>query len=203
MLLNDFCIIKLINHKKMNSKQLLLLLIISLSFFSCHDNRSKELDERETILAEKERQFSEKEAEYQALIILRDSLENLDNEKQISRWPVFLDGQWSSKTICTESNCSDYVIGDTRNDFWEFRQDSTKLWVDVSDKNNLIRSYDAQYLNDNIKMHFKSDSTASKMVEMNIELTDISEHRIKGLRTVTVNGNCQAKFNVELIKTTK
>lgn len=189
--------------KHMKPNYLFLFIIISFSFFSCHDNRSKELDERESNLIEKERQFSKKEAEYQALLLMRDSLENLNGDKQTIEWPTFLDGQWSSKTICTESNCSDYVIGDTRNDFWEFRQDSTKLWVDVSDKNSLIRSYDAQYLNDNIKMHFKSDSTAAKMVEMNIELTEISEHRIKGLRTVTVNGNCQAKFNVELIKTTK
>lgn len=172
------------------------------SLVSCQNNVQKQaLDEREAILREKERLFASKEAEYRSLVKLRDSInKQKDSLKQIANWPDEIKGQWNSKIVCTASDCNDYVIGDVRNDIWEFAQDSTKLYVKVLNKNKLVRIYHANYANNQILLHYSTDSTAQKVVEMNVRLQEFQPNRIRGTRSVSIDRQCTAKFNVELVK---
>lgn len=183
------------------------ILLISFLFllFSC-DNKDKanDLALRETELLNKEKLFAQKEAEYQSLLKMRDSIFNHINSDSIKivKWSDEISGAWTGKVICTESNCGDYVVGDQRTDTWEFDSDSIQLFTKIINNNNLVRLYSGKFENNEIKLNFKTDSTAKKQVNMNVLLNEISSNKIRGTRTVAVD-NCVAKFSVELIRSTK
>lgn len=175
-----------------------------LCLFSCNDlERQKELDQRETVLLEKEKAFAQKESEYQSLIKMRDSLFAKKDTVIYQSWPSSFAGVWNSKVVCIESNCSDYVIGDIRTDQWEFDSDSTQLVVKTINNKKLTRVYNATFDNNVINMSFVSDSLAQRMVDMQIVLSDITEDKIKGTRVINVDNKCTAKFSVELVKNKK
>jgi len=183
----------------------LWLLSLTIFLFSCKENeREKQLDMREKILSEKENIFAQKEAEFESLLKMRDSLYMKKTDSVIiPTWPSEILGKWTGKVICTESNCSDYVIGDQRTDIWEFVNDSLQTSVNVYSNNNLVRTYAGKLENNEIKLNFKTDSTTSKFVDMNILLNEISPEKIRGKRRITVNNNCSAVFSVELVRPSK
>lgn len=182
------------------------LFVFVLLFAACYDKqREQQLVQREQALLEKEKQFALKETEYQALIKMRDSLltrRMADSGKKNGmvnvNWPPEIAGLWNGKVVCTESSCSDYVAGDVRTDVWEFGSDSSQLVAKVINNNKLIRVYTAVYNNNQARLHFKTDAAIDKQVEMNILLNEISAAKIKGLRILTIDDKCTAKFSVEL-----
>jgi len=183
-----------------------VLLIFLLFFLVNCDNKEKsnELMQREQQLLDKEKLFAQKEAEYQSLLKMRDSIFNQQHSDSIKivKWPDEIAGVWTGKVICTESNCSDYVVGDQRTDTWEFASDSIQLFSKIINNNNLVRLYSGKFENNEIKLNFKTDSTAKKQVDMNVLLNDISDTKMKGVRTIALD-NCMAKFSVELIRSKK
>ncbi|WP_034670173.1 hypothetical protein [Chryseobacterium populi] len=188
----------------MVKKILLILLIIPFFLMSCNDTqKEKNIVEREQQLLEKEKLFAQKESEYQALLKMRDSVFAKKDSVQITVWPAEIAGSWNGKVICTESNCSDYVVGDQRTDTWEFDSDSTQLVAKIINNNNLVRLYSGKFESNEVKLNFKTDSTAKKNVEMNVRLNDISDTKIKGTRTISVDNTCLAKFSVELTRSSK
>lgn len=183
---------------------LFILFFASLFLISC-DNRKKEKDLalREQQLLEKEKLFSQKESEYQYLLKMKDSIFSKKDSVKIPVWPAEVSGAWIGKVICTESNCSDYVVGDQRTDTWEFDSDSTQLMTKIINNNNLVRSYSGKFENNEVRLNFKTDSTAKKQVEMNVLLNEISPNKIRGTRTIAVDNSCMARFSVELVRSTK
>lgn len=189
--------------KKRFMKQLPLLLIFACIFISCESRKEQELLKREKALILKEEEFEKKEADYKTLLSMRDSIFalkdsiNKDNEL-ITEWPESLKGFWNSKMLCRESNCSQYVIGDQRNEAWEFISDSTGIYTNVVNNKKLIRVFKAKYLKDKIMLEFSSDSVFKNKVKINVVLDDIKENIIKGTQTITGQDNCSARFSVEL-----
>ncbi|REC53916.1 hypothetical protein DRF62_11765 [Chryseobacterium piscium] len=185
-------------------KSILVISLLSLLFSCDNKNKANDLDLREKELLNKEKSFAQKEAEYQSLLKMRDSIFNHKSSDSIKifKWPDEIAGTWTGKVICTESNCSDYVIGDQRTDTWEFDSDSTQLFTKIINNNNLVRLYSGKFENNEIKLNFKTDSTAKKQVDMNVLLNEISPNKIRGIRTIAVD-DCKAKFSVELIRSTK
>lgn len=177
-----------------------LLGILCLFLAGCHDQeREQRLQQREKAVLEKEKQFALKEADYQALTNLRDSLIALrDTGTLIAAWPDSIIGQWGSRVVCTASNCPDYVIGDQRSDIWEFSSDSTQMLTKVISNKALVRVYTGKFANREISLSYKTDSSATKQVDMNVVLMDISPTKMKGMRTVSVDNKCNAQFTVEL-----
>ncbi|MFC3158464.1 hypothetical protein ACFOEQ_07965 [Chryseobacterium arachidis] len=111
-------------------KNPILLSFLLLLLINC-DNKDKanDLALREQQLLDKEKSFAQKEAEYQSLLKMRDSIfaQKHSDSIKIIKWPDEITGSWTGKVICTESNCSDYVVGDQRTDTWEFASDSLQL----------------------------------------------------------------------------
>lgn len=179
-----------------------IFVITSLFFISCNDKtKENNLSIREQQLLEKEKLFAQKEAEYQALVKMRDSIFAKKDSAKVAGWPDEISGSWNGKIICTESNCSDYAIGDQRTDTWEFDHDSTQMVAKIISNNKLVRIYSGKFENNEVKLHYKTDSTSQKKVEMNILFNDISAGKMKGTRTISINDNCTAKFSVELLRT--
>lgn len=191
----------------MAKKYLPIFILLFIIFQSCNNNtKNQELKERENKLLEKEKLFAQKEAEYQSLLKMRDSIFAEKDSVKIVQWPAEIFGAWTGKVVCTESTCNDYVVGDQRIDNWEFDSDSIQLVAKIinnNNKNNLVRLYNAKFENNEIKLNYKTDSTVKKNVEMNVVLNDITAEKMRGTRTVTVNNNCLAKFSVELTRSEK
>ena len=178
---------------------ILQILIISLLLASCSDNRKADLDRKEQALMEREQQLSRKEAEFQRLLRMRDSLMAQQTDTSVTaRWPESLTGSWNCKMVCTESNCTNYVVGDQRTDVWEFTGDSSGIYTRVISNNKLLRTYQAQYDTAGIALHFVTDSTAAKMVTMKVLLQQNAADNLKGIQTTTMENGCTAKFSVDL-----
>ena len=170
----------------------------------CHDDqKEQQLAQREQAVAEREKEFAMKEADYYSLIRMRDSLLTKKDTVIIQRWPETIAGLWNAKSVCRESNCSEYVIGDQRANLWEFVSDSTGLLTRVMDKNNnLLRIYNARFDSTGINLQFMSDSSATKKLTLNIDLSTVSAELMKGTQSTKVDQSCTAKFAVELTRST-
>ncbi len=175
--------------------------IVLAAFFAagCRDDvREQELNRREQQLLAKENQFALKEADYQSLLKMRDSLLAKKDTIMPPGWPEQIQGLWNSKVVCTESNCSDYIVGDQHSDLWEFDSDSSQLVTKVISNNKLVRIYLGSYSNNQVHLNFSTDSAAAKKVVMNIILNEAAPEKLKGIRTIQIDSACTAKFSVEL-----
>lgn len=162
------------------------------------DEREKRLNNREQVLIEKENQFALKEADYESLLKLRDSLLGKKDTIFPATWPPEVKGFWNSKEVCTESNCNDYIIGDQRSNLWEFDTDSSEIVAKIINRNKLVRVYQATYTNNLVQLNYSTDSTERKKVIMNVVLNEAAAGKLKGTRIISINNNCIAKFSVEL-----
>jgi len=162
------------------------------------------LEQREQALTEKEKQFALKEQDYESLLKMRDSLSSIKKVDTVAhRWPQAINGPWSSKLLCIESGCNEYAVGDQKtNETWNFTSDSSKMLVTIlNNKDNaLVRIYHARYDSSGISLHFKADSLAKRAVHMEVILDQISNERIKGTQTITIDSACTAKFSVDLTR---
>jgi hypothetical protein len=190
-------------------KKLTLLFILLLLLISCDNKKEQGLAERERLLKAREQEFETKVADYNQLAKMRDSLfaerdKKVKNDSLVVKtWPDSLGAQWSSKMVCRESNCSNYVIGDQRSEVWQFSSDSLGIFANVLNNDKLVRVYRANYIDNKIVMNFATDSTAKSKVKIDVMLDDVDTKVMKGMQTITGRDNCIAKFSVELTPSAK
>jgi len=189
------------------TSQRFLVLILILFLISCGNKKEQELTERENLLLEREKKFSDKEAEYELLLRMKDSiqltLQAKDTVLKVQVWPDSLKTKWNSKMICRESNCSNYVIGDQRTEVWDFVSDSTGMYANILSNNEIKRVLRGQYLVNKIVLDSAIESSAKNNIKINVVLDDIKKNVIKGTQTITGQDNCTAKFSVELTPSKK
>ena len=190
----------------MTLKRLFFILFI-LVFLSCSNKKEQEIIVRENTLLEREKQFQDKEADYDKLLKMRDSLLSISKVKdtlpKVKEWPENLKVTWNSKMICRESNCSNYVIGDQRSEVWEFVSDSTGMFTNVLSNNEIKRVFAGQYLESKIVLDSAKEASSKNKIKVSVVLDDIKKNIIKGTQTITGQDNCIAKFSVELTPSTK
>ncbi|MDQ0476025.1 MULTISPECIES: hypothetical protein [Chryseobacterium] len=176
---------------------ILFLFTFTLMLTSCNkQGQENQIKEREAALLIKEEKFAEKEQDYEALKMLRDSLKHLPTDTiNAVKIPEKILGKWNGKMICTESNCSEHVIGDLRNDLWEFTGDHLK----ITNKSGGEKIYTGKYNGSELKLTSENNSPATNQSVITLQLSDQTTGRIKGSREFTGN-NCISKFSVELEK---
>jgi hypothetical protein len=187
-----------------NVKYPSMFVFLAVFLLSCGDQQARQkLEEREKALTQRELEFAAKAADYQALQSMRDRLLSKKADTVVNQqWPEGIEGTWNGKLMCRESDCSDYVVGDQRSDNWVFASDSTSIFTKIVNKEKLVRVFSAEADSTEIKLHFKSDSTANRKVDIRVVLTPAGTNLIKGTQTISVNDNCTARFSVELVRAT-
>ncbi len=188
----------------LSSKYIILFYSLSVLCTSsgCRDQeREQQLILREQQLLEREKQFALKEADYQSLLTMRDSILSAQKDTILPlAWPDHIVGSWNSKMVCTQSSCNDYVVGDQRNDIWEFAGDSTGIYTRIIKNKKLVRVFNGSFDSTTIYLRFQSDTAANRMVTTDIILSQVEPGNMKGVQTTTVNQNCTAKFSVILTR---
>jgi len=185
----------------MTLKRLFILILIPV-IISCSDKKERELNQRENAILEREQKFADKEAEYELLLKMKDSidltLQKKDSVLENRVWPDSLRMKWSSKMVCRESNCSNYVIGDQRSETWDFVSDSTGMFVNVVNNNQIKRIFKGKYSGNKIVLDSAKETSSKSTVKISVVLDEIRKNVIKGTQTITGQDNCTAKFSVEL-----
>lgn len=171
---------------------LIFLLSFTIMLTSCTDNQKEEqLKKRESVLLTKEQDFLIKEKEYESLKAMRDSLQQtVDTVVVMAKIPQQIVGKWTGKMICTESNCSEHVIGDLRNDIWEFSEEEVKIINKSGDE----RIYKVNSSGAEIRL-----TSENSLSTINLQISEDKLDRIKGSRELT-GKDCLSKYSVELDK---
>ncbi|MDF2474744.1 MAG: putative lipoprotein [Sphingobacterium sp.] len=188
-------------------KKIIHLSILTLLISSCN-NRDGDIRQREERLAKKEQEFANKEAEYKTLLALRDSLmaskvSHNDSASRTQSWPDSIAGQWSSRLVCRSSSCSNYVIGDQRNEQWQFVADSTGLYVKTSTKNMTTQLFKGSLQDNRLRLVGVGDSVGNKRAAIQVNIDLVGTKLMRGTQTIHTKGDCQATFSVELIPNEK
>lgn len=186
--------------KHKNSQYILVFALLFL--LGCHNNQKQlELDQREQVIQQKEEAFALKEADYQSLVRMRDSLLTKTDTLIVQRWPEDIAGVWNGRSLCKESNCSEYVIGDQRSNTWEFISDSTGIYTRVKNSNSeVIRVYNARFDSTGIQLQFANDTSSVKKMDFNVELSRGNPNLLMGMQSIGIDKSCTAKFSVELTR---
>lgn len=134
-------------------------------------------------------------------IVLKDSV--LSNAKSIRKWEVSLQGLWNSEMLCRKADCGSYVIGDRRNELWEFLKDSVRVYANGLNSKKLLSVFRAIHNGDKIIMESCPDSLSESRLKINVVLDDITDNVIKGTQTITTDDNCASVFDLELTRAKK
>ena len=180
-----------------------LPIIFCCSFFllySCNNTeKEQQLKDRESALVLKEQAFAEKEQEFESLKAIRDSLAQIDSEidtVQISTsLPAEILGRYNGKMICTETDCTEHVIGDQRNDQWEFTENGVK----ITNKSGGETFYSGTYSNSEIKLKSEKGDPTATVSEIILQIPNELGTRLKGTRELK-REDCVSKFSVDLEK---
>ncbi|WLD24199.1 hypothetical protein NU10_02025 [Flavobacterium dauae] len=192
------------------NKILPFLILISFTVSCGNSDREQQLKEREKALQIRIDSFAAKENDYKALLRMKDSIAVLDSIKKLTDsinltavkpWADSLAGKWSGRIICTESNCTDYVIGDQRVNTWDFANDTLKLYANLlNNKNEIVRTYDAAFKGNDIILSHITDPSVAKNVQIRTILNNIQKDKLTGTYTIVKENDCIAKFSIELTR---
>lgn len=176
---------------------LIFLFAFTLTLNSCNNpEQENHLKEREETLQMKEKEFAAKEQDYESLKMMRDSLEHIPADTMNAiKLPENILGKWNGKMICTDSNCSEHVIGDLRNDLWEFSENHLK----ITNKSGGEKIYTGIYNGSELKLTSENSSPSTTQSVIILQLSDQTTGRIRGSREFNGN-NCTSKFSVDLEK---
>ncbi|UUF12547.1 MULTISPECIES: hypothetical protein [Flavobacterium] len=134
-------------------------------------------------------------------VILKDSV--FSNAQSVRQWELSLQGLWDSGMLCSKADCGLYVIGDRRNELWEFIQDSVRVYANGLNRKKLLSVFRAIHKGDKIILESCPDSLSESRLKINVVLDDIKDNVIKGTQTITIEDNCTSVFDVELTRTKK
>ncbi len=187
-------------------KNIVYMIFLLVLIVSCGQTGRNDLQDREEQLLKKEHDFARKESEYDALLAMRDSLRAAESKRLrpdtiVQHWPDSIAGQWSSRLVCRSSNCNNYVIGDQRNEQWEFMADATGIYVKTYTKNKTTRLFKGSLLDNRISLVQVQDSMDESRARVQMNLDLIGAKIMRGTQTIGTQGDCQANFSIELTPT--
>jgi len=134
-------------------------------------------------------------------VVLKDSV--FSNAKSIRQWELSVQGLWDSEMLCSKADCGLYVIGDRRNEIWEFTGDSVRVYTNVLNSKKRLGVFIAVYKGERIILESCPDSLLRNNMKINVVLDDIKDNVIKGTQSITTEDNCTSVFDLELTRAKK
>lgn len=183
----------------------ILSILLFLTMLRCGSPaKHHEVEERERAVLLREQKMAAVESEYEALLNMRDSIQAsmipLPSDTLLSayHWPETLIGDWNSKMICRTSGCSNYVIGDQRNELWRFQSDSTGVYVQVISKDQEVRRFKGEYDGQQVVLSLITDNTTGVKYSRRAVLNHVAAQLVSGSQYLVGQDQCETVFSVEL-----
>ncbi|MGN7786173.1 hypothetical protein ACTJIJ_16700 [Niabella sp. 22666] len=188
-------------------KKKFALLLIILSIYGCGlENRKKELDERESSIAARERLVILKEKELQLFedslkrnIAIRDSSLLLTDSSSLPL-PDSLSGAWDVSMLCIKTNCNGFAVGDTRKETWLFIKRDEAVSVRAMQGEKLIRVYVGTFQGDGFQLSVPPTATDSLSSSMTVNLKLEGINKLSGERVIRQADGCSSFFKVDVTR---
>jgi len=177
--------------------------ILIISFLAACVNRedSDELKSREMKVSQKEeelrifeQQLITRDIELKSREKLLDSLEYTGDTTGV--YNAKLIGNWTVNMKCIETNCEGSALGDTKTERWNIAYHNNRVVVKVMSKNIITRVYLGVYTEAGLALQSKQQDLTS----MSIQLNQLSDTKMEGVREINQGGNCKIVYSVGLSK---
>jgi hypothetical protein len=163
------------------------------------EQRNTELNEKEQNLTLQEQKLRLKEDELSKREKTLDSLEVIQvTEKETLKDPG-LEGTWTVRMRCIETNCAGSAVGDTRNEQWVFSYENNHIIVKAFSANKLVRVYSGDYSSDPLLLYAQLDADA-QATRMTVRLNRNRPNEMKGEREIIRAEGCTILYALELKK---
>lgn len=157
--------------------------------------REKLIDQREQEVARREQILDS------AANRLQDSLANQHLNDSLMRSKAQLPGMYNVTMNCTQTNCTGYAVGDTKNEQWNIAFEGALVIIRAMSNNILVRTYQGAFKEGGIELEALTDnSTVSSPGKIVVRLQESKDKRLDGVREITRKDDCRVIYNLELKK---
>jgi hypothetical protein len=163
------------------------------------EQRSTKLDEKEQQLTLQEKKLQLKEEELERREKKLDSLAIFSGQDTSAAIDPSLEGTWSARMRCVETNCAGSAVGDTRNEQWLFSYENNSILVKAYSGNKLVRIYSGDIAFDPLQLNAQLDADA-QTTRMSVRLNRIRQNELKGEREIVRSDGCTILYALELKK---
>ena len=181
-------------------------IILSISFLSACSNpegsdqlqsREKKVSQKEEELKVFEQKLISRDIELRGREKFLDSLENIGDT--IGIYNSKLIGNWTVNMKCIETSCEGSALGDTKTERWIISYHNSRVIVKVLSKNTITRVYQGVYTETGLTLHSRQ-LDGDILTSMNIQLNQISDDKMEGIREINQGGRCKIIYSVGLSK---
>jgi hypothetical protein len=188
-------------------KQLILSLILFLSFLTGCDQRQREeaLNQKETSLNQREQELLLKEKTLQLKeeeLVKRE--QKMDSSRLLDSTIVYnaaLPGTWDVKMTCTETSCPGSAVGDTKNETWEIAYQENNVIARAMVNNELVRVYSGFFTGNTLELvEARENATTQPPTRMVVRLRLSKENVLEGQREIERVGECKIIYGIIMNK---
>lgn len=187
-------------------KSHLISFILIISFLIACGNKegSNQLKLRELKVTQKEeelkifeQQLISRDIDLSSREQLLDSLEHIGDTTGIYNSKLI--GNWTVIMKCIETSCEGSALGDTKTERWNIAYHNNRVVVKVMSKNSISRVYLGVYTETGLTVQSRQQE-GNLLTSMNIQLNQISDNKMEGIREINQGGNCKIIYSVGLSK---
>jgi hypothetical protein len=180
--------------------------MVIVSFLMACGNRegSDQLKLRELKVIQKEEELKifeqkliSKDIEISGREQLLDSLEHFSDTTGIYNSKLI--GNWTVIMKCIETTCEGSALGDTKTERWNISYHNNRVVVKVMSKNTISRVYLGVYTETGLTVQSRQ-LEGDLLTSMKIQLNQISDSKMDGIREINQGGNCKIIYSVGLSK---
>lgn len=192
------------------------LLYLSFLITGCqHDNREGDINARELELKQLEKKLFTLQKDLflkeQQLIKREIIIDSINNNGKIkdSLIPEIIDttathsyltGLWNVETVCTQSTCENFAVGDTKREVWDIQTQGNYVIAEVLSSNQSGRRFtgyaDKNAIDLGEAIHH-SDSTLNAKISIRLKIR--ADDNIEGEREL-VRENCRVLYSMKMLK---
>jgi len=189
---------------KLKSHLISFIIIISFLIACGNSEGSDQLKLRELKVTQKEEELKIFEQKLISRDIglssreeLLDSLEHISDTTGIYNSKLI--GNWTAIMKCTETSCEGSALGDTKTERWNIAYHNKRVVIKAMSNNTITRVYIGVYTETGLSLQSRQQE-GDVLNSMNIQLKQISDEKMEGIREINQGGNCKIIYSVGLSK---
>ena len=180
------------------------LLILLLA--GCDTTRTRQLDEKEKMLQQKEQELLVREQalqlKEQELMIRQARLDSIFPKDTLPHFDSTLIGTWDVTMVCTSTNCAGSAVGDTKTETWEITSDGKQYLATAYTGGVANRLYKGIYTGNTLELVAQPSGTRPE-ASIVARLHSVKPGRLEGEREISRNDGCKTIYTMGMDKIIK